>query len=86
MIKHETHNFSYKAVSGKVTEREAFVISTPSDSYYTLELSEFDEIEKEYYTAALKEFYEKHQEEEFEFLQELGLKNNFRRMKADGIS
>lgn len=84
--KYELNAFSYTSVGDKpkTTEREAFVISMPSDSYYVLELSEFNTKDKEYYVAALRDFYLDRQEQEQEFLREIGLNQNFRRMKQDG--
>ena len=81
----ERQKFSYTSVSGKTSERDAFIFSLPSDSFFGYELSEFDEVEADAYAEALCDIYKDVEESMYEAINELGLKHNFRRFKAEGV-
>jgi hypothetical protein len=78
--------FSYKSVKGKHSDRAAFIISEPSDSYFAIDLSEFPEDEQSYYAGILKDIYETNQKELKEALRTLGLAGNYRRFKEEGVN
>lgn len=78
--------FIYTKANGSVSERDVFVISTPSDSYFTVDLSEFNEDEQAAYTRALVQLYEDLKYQTAEAVQELGLSSCYRRFKANNIS
>ena len=82
----ERQNFIYTSVGGKTSERDAFIFSLPSDSFFGYELSEFDEVEAAAYAEALRDIYKDVEESMYEAIDELGLKHNFRRFKADGVN
>lgn len=84
--KYELNRFSYKAVSGKVSEREAFIVSTPFDSYIAYTLEEYNKEEQKYFAASIKDFMLEQQEEFQTFIQELGVANEYRRFKEEGVA
>lgn len=88
MNKFERNKFTYTSVGKepKTSERDAFIFSVPSDSFYGYELSEFDEVEADQYAEALRDIYQWYEEALAEAVEELGLKHNFRRFKQDGVS
>lgn len=78
--------FTYTKPNASVSKRDAFVISCPSDSYFMLDLSEFNDEDKDAYTRALVELYEDMHYQMKEAVSELGLSSCYRRFKADGVS
>ena len=71
--------FQYKDTKGKETDREVYMIASPSDKYFGLDLTEFSEQEREYYIdelANLDEFIK-------DTVSQLGLKHNYRYFKKD---
>ena len=79
-------NFTYTSVGDKTSQRDAFIFKIPDDSFYGYELSEFDEVEAKAYAEALQDIYADSQKSLYEAIDELGLKHNFRRFKAEGVS
>lgn len=78
--------FTYTKANGSISERDAFVISVPSDSYFTVDLSEFDADERDAYERALVELYADMHDEVTDAIRELGLSSCYRRFKAAGVS
>lgn len=74
--------FTYEDAKGKVTERSVIVIKEPTDSYLTIDLTEFSPDERDYYED---EYYLL--EKAFQDgLRELGLSQNYRRFKRNRMS
>ena len=73
--------FKYRKPNGDESFRDVFIISPPSESYFTIDLSEFTELEREEYTEALEEgmLYLK------DIIRECGLANNYRNFRRDRI-
>ena len=86
-MKNNTRNqFTYTKPDGSVSARDAFIVSSPSDSYFTIDLSEYDEDDRDAYTRALVELYEDMHYQMKEAIVDLGLSSNYRRFKAEGVS
>lgn len=76
-------NFKYrKVIGGEETDRAVFPISKPSDFLHAIDLSEFDKEEQEYYFKSLSNLFYQVKEE----IDNLGLGNNYRNFKEEGIT
>lgn len=73
--------FKYRKPNGDESHRDVFVISSPSESYLTIDLSEFDDDEKEEYLDEL----ENAKQYLADIINELGLKTNYRNFRNDRI-
>jgi len=86
MKRFTTNRFTYTKSDDDVSERVAFVLSTPSDMYLTIDLSEFTEQEQIMYADALTEIHKEYTEGIREELKQLGLSGNYRNFKAYRIT
>jgi hypothetical protein len=77
----EVKEFHYKDSKGKETDRTVYMIGTPSDKYFGVDLSEFDTEERMYYAQELRNLYAF----VHEGIKDLGLKHNFRYFKKDNM-
>lgn len=78
----EILEFDYEDAKGKKSHRVIWPITGPSDKYFGVDLSEFDQREREYYTQALNEIYAVYLAE----IKGLGLGSNYRYFKETGVS
>jgi len=88
----EIKEFCYKKADGTESDREVIVLSSPRDSYMALDISQFEEDEKDYYVAEYAkieaEFSQRLEElfkERNAKIKELGLGSCFRQFKKDRI-
>jgi len=79
------YEFVYKKADGSVSERDVVILSTPSDSYLTIDLTEFSKDEKEFLFEQLAGFLAEQEEMFTELLADLDLKHNYRRFKEAGV-
>lgn len=78
----QTASFQYTKENGEKSNRVVYVISSPSDMYFTIDLTEFDENERAWYIEKIKEAYENLRQE----IKEIGLSTNYRNFKKHGIT
>jgi hypothetical protein len=74
--------FEYEKPDGSKSTRELFVLNKPSDSYFGIDLSEFDEEEKSKYNEMLAQLMQSVNEE----IENIGLQHNYRRFKEERIT
>lgn len=74
--------FDYVDAKGKHSHRVIWPIAGPSDKFFAVDLSEFNDEEREYYKKALDDIHAVYMEE----IRQLGLGHNYRYFKEDGIS
>lgn len=74
--------FDYVDAKGKHTHRVVYELSPISDKMLAIDLTEFNEIERAYYTEQLENIQAVFKEE----VRQLGLGNNYRFFKEEGIS
>lgn len=74
--------FDYVDAKGKESHRVVYTINAPTDKYFGVDLTEFDEEERIYYIQALEDIYTVQLEE----IKQLGLNNNYRFFKEEGVS
>lgn len=86
MKKHKIYKFTYTKDNGDISQREVYVAGVPNKNYFTIDLSEYNEEEKEIYIKGIKEIYETYTEGLKEEIKALGLGSNYRFFKEDGIS
>lgn len=85
LTKNTLNEFAYKKATGDVSNRSAFVVSVPSNKYFCIDLTEFEEDERVGYMVALKELYETHNESLKNSIKEMGLSGNYRQFLEEGI-
>ena len=73
--------FTYKKKDGSVSDRTVFITSLASDCDMGIDLTEFDDNEREYYLKNLKML----KEEYDEGIKQMGLWGNWRKFKVEGI-
>lgn len=73
--------FTYTKENGEVSSRNLFVLNSPSDSYFGIDLSEFSTEEQTQYNKMLETLMESVSEE----IQNMGLNHNYRRFKENRI-
>lgn len=74
--------FTYDNGKGKVSERDVLVVSDANDFMTAIDLSEFNDTEKQYYKEEMQEIHRVF----LENIKNLGLGSNWRRFKTTGIS
>lgn len=74
-------DFLYKKADGEVSKRLIFVLNSPSDSYFGIDLSEFDQQDQNNYRLMLESMMDSVKEE----IEKMGLEHNYRRFKEDRI-
>ena len=84
--KMQVNKFVYTKKTGSVSNREVFIVSTPSDLYFGIDLSEFSETEKEIYAAELEEIYVASKLRVETEIEMLGLSSCYRNFKKEGVS
>ena len=73
--------FRYRKPNGEESNRTVFVLSKPSDMYFGIDLSEFDEDEKSFYESELRKLYNGVEAA----IEDMGLNNNYRNFKQSRI-
>ena len=71
-----------KTIVYKDKKREVVVINKPTDNYFMLDLSEYDEKEREYYEAGFKDIHNDY----IQRLKDLGISSNYRYFNKDKIT
>jgi hypothetical protein len=66
--------FDYTDAKGKQSHRVVFPLAKPSDRYFAIDLTEFDESERAFYVNELQAMYKVMEEE----IRQLGLGSNYR--------
>lgn len=74
-------DFIYKKPDGDVSRRIVYILNSPSDSYFGIDLSEFDEHEQNNYRLMLESLTDSMNQE----IEKMGLAHNYRRFKEDRI-
>ncbi len=74
--------FQYTKPNDEVSNRCLFVLNKPSDSYFGIDLSEFNEEEKAQYNLMLEGLMASVAKE----IENLGLHHNYRRFKEERIN
>jgi len=82
MKTNKTTKFTYTKKVGDVTEREVFVLSAPGDCVFGIDVSEFDDKDKEFYLAELDALFLFVKDR----IKDIGLAQNYRLFKHDKIS
>lgn len=77
----EVKHFIYTKANGDVSERAVWPINTPSNMLFGLDLSEFDQEDREQYVQSLIEL----EHDYMDAIYELGLGSQFRNFKEEGI-
>lgn len=78
--------FTYTKENGSVSERDVFILAAPYPDFFGIDLSEYSAEERDFYAEQLEQMYADIKLETDSYLKHLGLKNNYRRFKADGVS
>ena len=69
--------FKYEKNPGDVSHREVFILGVPSDNYFGIDLSEFNDKDKQFYLHNLELLSSQFDQA----INELGLKQNYRLFK-----
>lgn len=78
-------NFTYTDSKGKVTRRVAYMIKPASPNNLAIDLTEFNEEEQAVFNSALNEIGQTIEEFYKTELKALGLSNNYRMFKPEGM-
>ena len=78
-------SFIYTKANKDVSVRKVHVIKEPSDSLFCLDLTEFDEAERQAYSEQLEKYHASYVEGMKALVSGLGLGSNYRRFKDAGI-
>lgn len=77
----EILEFDYTDVKGKQSHRIVWPIAGPSDKYFAVDLTEFEQEEREFLTQALNDIYTVYLAE----IKALGLGSNYRYFKEQNV-
>lgn len=85
MKRGDRKQFTYRKADGSVSEREVIVVGTPSDSYFTIDLTEFSVEERDKYAREMQFILSEMDEQFKSMVKEAGLSSCYRRFKAEGV-
>jgi len=74
--------FNYTKPNGETSTRNLFVLNSPSDSYFGIDLSEFNEEERSQYNKMLEQLMDSVKTE----IVNIGLEHNYRRFKEERMN
>lgn len=86
MKKHEFNTFTYTKPNGDMSEREVFIISSPTDLYFGIDISEYSEADREVYRTQIMFIHNEYMNAMKAELEELGVSSNYRNFKQERIS
>lgn len=77
--------FDYTDAKGKKTHRVALALTSPSESYYTIDLQELSQEEQGQFLAEMRKAKEQYDIHVAELMAEYDIKHNFRRFLASNM-